>query len=191
MKIKKRNGTQRAQSLEQTLLPSLLLFKNTQRWKGETVTGGPLQQVSIGVDTHSHAPGVTACWPMRGSPPSTSTWKGVISCSAVISMVFSSTSSHVGLEKADSGRVILCISRSYTRCSCCFFMSRPLHIQDYVVIYQEDNYYFLRAKDQSCYANRQNDSLCFYRDTNSVCIFGSHPSFYFMIRSFRLHIVCR
>lgn len=38
---------------------------------------------------------------------------------------------------------------------------------------------------------RQNDSLCFYRDTNSVCIFGSHPSFYFMIRSFRLHIVCR
>lgn len=73
-----------------------------------------------------HAPGVPACWPMRGSPPSAFSWTGVISCSAVITMVFSSTSSQVGLEKADRGRVILCISRSYTRCSCCFFRSRPL-----------------------------------------------------------------
>lgn len=74
----------------------------------------------------AHAPGVPACWPMRGSPPSTSSRTGVVSCSAVITMVFSSTSSQVGLEKADRGRVILCISRSYTRCSCCFFRSWPL-----------------------------------------------------------------
>lgn len=72
----------------------------------------------------AHAPGVPACCPMRGSPPSCT---GVVSCWAVITMVFSSMSSQVGLEKADRGRVILCISRSYTRCSRCFFRSRALN----------------------------------------------------------------
>lgn len=72
----------------------------------------------------THAPGVPACWPMRGSSPS---WTGVVSGSAVITMVFSSISSQVGLEKADRGSVILCISRSYTLWSCCFFKSRPLN----------------------------------------------------------------
>lgn len=81
---------------------------------------------AAGLRLPPHAPGVPACWPMRGSPPSTASWPGVVSCSAVMTMVFSSTSSQVGLEKADRGRVILCISRSYTRCSCCFFKSRPL-----------------------------------------------------------------
>lgn len=78
---------------------------------------------SLGNRCSSHAPGVPACWSMRGSPPP---WTGVVSCSAVITMVFSSMSSQVGLEKAERGRVILCISRSYARCSCCFFNDRPL-----------------------------------------------------------------
>lgn len=76
----------------------------------------------------THAPGVPACWPMRGSPPSMSSWTGVISCTAVITTVCSSTNSQLGLEKADRGRLILCILRSYTRCSCCFFRSRPLEV---------------------------------------------------------------
>ncbi len=97
--------------------------KQTQEWCG------PLNRISVPVenDMPAHAPGVPACWPMRGSPPSIPSWTGVVSCSAVMTMVFSSTSSQVGLEKADRGRVILCISRSYTRCSCCFFRSRPLN----------------------------------------------------------------
>lgn len=92
---------------------------------------GPQKRITVLFEdyTATHAPGVPTCWPMRGSPPSTLSWMGVISCSAVITMVFSSTSSQVGLEKADRGRVILCISRSYTRCSCCFFKSRPLKTQ--------------------------------------------------------------
>lgn len=116
-------------SLERTLSP----FKKKERMLGEADRKkqgwGAFQSMNpffFFRTVCTHAPGVPAGWPMRGSPPSMSSWTGVVSCSAVITMVFSSTSSQLGLENADRGRLILCILRSYTRCSCCFFMSRPL-----------------------------------------------------------------
>lgn len=127
----KGKGTQRTQHSAQVFgvstLPLLLLKKRLPRevglfWSTKTYHSPVCRTICL-----THAPGVPAWWPMRGSWPSTPSWTGVVSCSVVITMVFSSTSSQVGFEKADSGRVILCISRSYTRCSCCFFKSRALN----------------------------------------------------------------
>lgn len=64
---------------------------------------------AVSLPARAQAPGVPAR-PMRGASPSLASPMGV--CRPWATTTFSSTTSHVGLVKADKGRLTRCISRS-------------------------------------------------------------------------------